>query len=395
MISFSRHATGAAAKKIKRRVISDDEEEENAVNTSAGTSRSTILNKRKKERIEGMKRKLAAKDFLDDEAEEVHEEEEAPENVEEEEEEVGEEEQEEEEEVEEEEEEEEEDEEDQPMEEEHEEEEEEDEEVITLEHNKIEAEVEANEKKRRMALKRRMNATKVKGDKTDEDDRAWTQSVLEQLKSTNQDNMVDMSPTKAAKVLKPIVIALGEGFRMERGMVSFTTGGQQGSFEAISIYKTLTADDKVAKTRDLVIHYPIRCLDAVRNSIAAIRKGIDLMPKLPTQQEMYFSTTHSNFDLTEFASSLPKLAFKVDELYTIASENMKWGKASVDVVTFTKLPKEKAKKNFALQIPFRLFKSLELAVDYLYSYPEMAAQYQPTEQERLDADTIRIQKQKK
>lgn len=82
-------------------------------------------------------------------------------------------------------------------------------------------------------------------------------------------------------------------------------------------------------------------------------------------------------------SEIPKLEFKIDDLFFVKGETLDWGKGSYDALSFIRRPKDcvevkiggakntgvkkeiAAKKEFSLSIPSKFFDVLFLAVQYL------------------------------
>ena len=89
-------------------------------------------------------------------------------------------------------------------------------------------------------------------------------------------------------------------------------------------------------------------------------------PTLAQLREELKRSSDMSADLTDMATSLPMIAYKIDDLLTLKAEMAKWGKCSVEVITFARRGKDSSKKNFSLQLPAKLFPALETAISYMH-----------------------------
>lgn len=192
-------------------------------------------------------------------------------------------------------------------------------------------------------------------------------------KSKNEDDfagkLMDLRDNKGKKEFEPSYVALGEGFVLANRMVNFTMGGQHGSYEAISIIKNVKPDEMKKEQKELAINMPLRNLSALYRGMINFREGINTMIPLPSLEELdreMASSEKRMVDLSCRTDLVPRVRCQLDDLLTVTGEKTRWGKADVEVITFTRVAKEKSKKGFTLQIPAKCFPALELAVTYLY-----------------------------
>ena len=181
--------------------------------------------------------------------------------------------------------------------------------------------------------------------------------------------MVDLTEVRAGKGSLEVIFDMGDGYSMECGMVSYTAGNQHGCYEAITIKKKMPPSTRTKNPAPLTIVLPIRALRALYLSVQGIRDAFKAMTKPPTAeelQEVLRRNPGQPIDLTSFARVLPKLSYKLDDMITMKSEKVKWGKAVVDVLTFARLNKDPAKNPFTIQLPATLFPLMEVAVNFIY-----------------------------
>lgn len=222
------------------------------------------------------------------------------------------------------------------------------------------------------------NLTEEEEQKKNED---WTQSILDSMEtdaekpkfgeSVDEDEpVVDLTESKASKKGLKAEFHLGEGYSIECGMVSFTSGNQHGCYEAVTIKKHTGQDPKTKQPkRPVTIVLPIRALKALYQGIVGIRNAMATLPHLPTLTQLskqVDDADHNGVDLSSFSRLLPKLNYKIDEVISMKSEKVKWGKAVVEVISFSRMPKDAAKSPFTLQVPATLFNVLEQAVTFIY-----------------------------
>lgn len=181
--------------------------------------------------------------------------------------------------------------------------------------------------------------------------------------------MVDLTVARADKNAFEIMFDLGEGYQIECGMVSYTAGTLHGCYEAVTIKKQMPASARTKNPAPLTIVIAVRALQSLQLAMESIREAFQSMVKLPTMAELNEATRLApgkSVDLTTYARVLPKLSFKLDDMITLKSEKVKWGKATVDVLTFARLNKDPAKNPFTIQLPATLFPLLEVAVKFIH-----------------------------
>ena len=184
--------------------------------------------------------------------------------------------------------------------------------------------------------------------------------------------MIDLSTPRHNRRTKKAdfsAFTLGDGFSLVHDTVTFSANGQHGSYEAVQLVKTLTPDgDKVKTLKQLTFNMPIRILPALHEAVKGIRNGIEKTVRSPTLAQLREELKRSgdmSADLTGMATTLPMVAYKIDDLLTLKAELAKWGKCSVEVITFTRRGKDSSKKDFSLQLPAKLFPALETAISYM------------------------------
>ena len=190
--------------------------------------------------------------------------------------------------------------------------------------------------------------------------------------SKEEKGMIDLSAPRHNRRTKKAnfsAFTLGDGFSLVHDTVTFSANGQHGSYEAVQLVKTLTPDgDKVKTLKQLTFNMPIRTLPALHEAVKGIRNGIEKTVRSPTLAQLREELKRSgdmSADLTGMATTLPMVAYKIDDLLTLKAELAKWGKCSVEVITFTRRGKDSSKKDFSLQLPAKLFPALETAISYM------------------------------
>lgn len=216
--------------------------------------------------------------------------------------------------------------------------------------------------------------------KADDD---WVDAILEKMESGEEEPktkfgepvepdepMVDLTESRAAKGGLQAEFILGEGYSIECGMVSFTSGNTHGIYEAVTIKKQTGLDTKTKlPKRPVTIVLPIRALKPLYQGVQGIRSAMASMTPLPTMSQLGTKVANSKdgqVDLSHISRVLPKMNFKIDEIVSMKSEKVKWGKAVVDVVSFSRMPKDASKNPFTLQVPATLFNLMEVVVTFLY-----------------------------
>ena len=206
-------------------------------------------------------------------------------------------------------------------------------------------------------------------------DRVAAEAEEEEEEGMGLGEMVDLSPPKAnggskASDKEFMAFYLGEGYTLANQMISFSTGGQHGSFEAISITREGQQDKK-----PFSINLPVRTLSALNTAVRGLRSSMDAHSKPPSHNEIRQQLKEQKgggafapptVDLSSMNTGVNKVGYKLDDLISVKAEQVKWGKSSVDVVTFTRHNKDQKKKSFNLNLPLRLFPALELGVHYIH-----------------------------
>ena len=200
------------------------------------------------------------------------------------------------------------------------------------------------------------------------DDKEQPQQQAEEPEEDDVE-MMDFSTPRLTSKSAPAAICfeLGEGYKLANSMVSFSSGSQHGSFEAISLIRETQAEEK--SKRDFSINMPVRLLPSLQKSMASLRAQMGDGKhggRAPSMAEIKRKLkTSDTVDLSKFTNAMPKIGFKLDDLISLRSEQVKWGKSTVDVLTFTRHNKDKSKKGFSMHLPARLFPALEVAVEYI------------------------------
>ena len=181
--------------------------------------------------------------------------------------------------------------------------------------------------------------------------------------------VVDLSESKHGPKGPMTSFILGEGFSLVNNWCHFNQHGQYGTYEAVSLVKTMPPDEKTKQAKALSINMPIRTLSALRTSLKTMKESMAEMTSLPSIAEIsneMKSMPIRQMDLSSCTDTVPKITFKLDELLSVKGEVAKWGKAFVEVITFTRHAKTQAKKDFSMQLPVKYFPALERAVDFIY-----------------------------
>lgn len=181
----------------------------------------------------------------------------------------------------------------------------------------------------------------------------------------------DFSKVKASKDETPFTIKIGEGYELKAQRIFFQSPNNGGaSFFGISVIKHIPLDDvkywSKKNAKDPQINFPLRNLESLNNALSDMKAKI--VP-VPTVKE--FATMASNsdgtVDLSGYGYVMPKIQYKIDDMFFCRGDRVKWGKAMVEVVLLERLSKDPKKKGYNLQIPARLFDSFAMAVEYLYN----------------------------
>jgi len=195
--------------------------------------------------------------------------------------------------------------------------------------------------------------------------------------ASNMGVVIDLS-MKAAKRGKKTAtqcISFGGGWSLRAGMKSFNSGGNIGSYEAISIIKEVDLKDKdkeVGKEKkSYSIDMPIRLGDTLLESAELIAVSINQLsdPSVQdVQKEMEKHLTKFGMekaDLSRFVTAgIPKVTHKIDDMYVVRGEVAEWGKVPYDVLSFVRVGKE-GKKDFVLSLPAKYFKTYKASLEYI------------------------------
>lgn len=199
-----------------------------------------------------------------------------------------------------------------------------------------------------------------------------TQSSTTVGEEEEQHTIIDLSSNKTTCDFQPVAVSLGSGWKVGVGTVSFQAGGTQGSYEAFTISKE--GKDK----KPLSLNLPIRLLPTLVQVVSRFKKARDCR-QLPSLNDLRtLGETGRDLNLSHCTGSeIPKIEFKIDDLFFVKGETLDWGKGSYDALSFIRRPKDcvevksggvkntTAKKEFSLSIPSKFFDVLFLAVQYL------------------------------
>lgn len=188
--------------------------------------------------------------------------------------------------------------------------------------------------------------------------------------SAEEKQLIDFSKVKSATDETPFTIDIGGGYKVKAHRIFFTAvnnGG--GSFFGVSIIKTIPSDNPYwlkKNAKDPQINFPLRNLEGLHAALQDMRQKMNPVPTLAEFAKLA-KESDGYCDLSGHGHVIPKVSYKIDELFYVKGERVKWGQAMVEAVVFERLSKDQKKKGYNLQVPARLFDSLCVAIEHLYT----------------------------
>ena len=196
------------------------------------------------------------------------------------------------------------------------------------------------------------------------------------VRRSDCDTIVDLSTKSSSNPMLARRILIGGGWSVERGMISFTSGNTVANYEAFTITKSNAGEGKKEK-KDISINMPIRLLPQVTDAIQRFKMGRENLT-MPEAEDILeeakgmdiMVSGKEEFDLSQLSQhDMPKINFKIDELFYLLGEAIDFGKGLYDVLSFVRKAKEEEgktkKKDFSLSIPARYLNVLSLAMQML------------------------------
>ena len=180
----------------------------------------------------------------------------------------------------------------------------------------------------------------------------------------NRKSFVDLS--KTGPQTPDMSVLLGGHYSVKLGTVNFSTTNRSGKYLALTFCRN---DGRVSTKKPVEMSLPARSLSAVSTALSSISKR-KLQPV--TLEDVLISPDRFRLDPSKDHYTLegcnmisaPKVQYKLDEHYFLASETVQLGKIAFDAISITKIPNlNEKRKKFTLSIPFKYFENLKLAMD--------------------------------
>ena len=233
-------------------------------------------------------------------------------------------------------------------------------------------------------VKKQKKKKKQTAEEEEEEDEEEEEEVKPAKKKKREDEseIIDLSAQGKEDNQSPIDFYLGAGWYISLGPVAFIQGGNQGTYEAVTITrgglvvggeKKKKDEKKEEQKKPMPMHFPVRMLKQMcvaTKRLVAAQKNAPVLNTLAELIEVVSETSliREGLQFTDLSSSygrdLPHMRFKLDEYFYLASETAEYAKSRYDVLSFTRLPKLSKNKPFTLSMPACYVKRTYLCLAY-------------------------------